>query len=64
MRAAIALLIVMWGVAAFAQSIGGNQGIGAGLSGASGGAAPVGCTNQLVLNYSNSCALIGQAWGQ
>lgn len=22
------------------------------------------CTNQLVLDYSNSCALIGQAWGQ
>ena len=22
------------------------------------------CTNQLVLNYSNSCALIGQPWGQ
>ncbi len=23
-----------------------------------------GCANQLVLDYSNSCALIGQAWGQ
>lgn len=22
------------------------------------------CTNQLVLAYNNSCALIGQAWGQ
>ena len=22
------------------------------------------CANQLVLDYSNSCALIGQAWGQ
>ncbi len=31
----------------------------------SGGAAPsVGCTNQLVLDYSNSCALIAQAWGE
>ena len=29
-------------------------------SGSSGG----GCTNQLVLVYSNSCALIGQAWGE
>ena len=25
---------------------------------------PVACTNQLVLNYSNTCALIGQAWGE
>lgn len=25
---------------------------------------PTGCTNQLVLAFSNSCALIGQAWGQ
>ena len=24
----------------------------------------VGCTNQFVLNYSNSCALIGQAFGE
>ena len=23
-----------------------------------------GCANQLVLQYSNTCALIGQAWGQ
>lgn len=23
-----------------------------------------GCANQLVLDYSNSCALIGQGWGQ
>jgi hypothetical protein len=22
------------------------------------------CANQLVLNYSNSCALMGQAWGE
>jgi predicted outer membrane repeat protein len=32
-------------------------------SSASGGGG-LGCTNQLVLDYSNSCALIGQAWGQ
>jgi hypothetical protein len=25
---------------------------------------PVACSNQLVFDYSNSCALIGQAWGQ
>ena len=28
------------------------------------GPPPVGCTNQLVLDYSNSCALIGKPWGQ
>lgn len=26
--------------------------------------APVACTNQLILIYSNSCALIGQGFGQ
>jgi hypothetical protein len=39
------------------------MGIGPGSSG-SGGPPPSACTNQLVLDYSNSCALIGQAWGQ
>lgn len=28
------------------------------------GPPPAGCTNQLVLDYSNSCALIGQGWGE
>jgi hypothetical protein len=28
------------------------------------GSSGAGCTNQLVLDYSNSCALIAQAWGQ
>lgn len=43
-----------------------STGIGPGdQGGAGGGNAPsLGCTNQLVLVYSNSCALIGQAWGQ
>lgn len=33
-------------------------------AGSSGGAPPTGCANQLVFDYSNSCALIAQAWGQ
>lgn len=33
-------------------------------SSASGSNPGSGCTNQLVLDYSNSCALIGQAFGQ
>lgn len=34
-----------------------------GTSSASGSSTPA-CTNNLVLDYSNSCALIAQAWGQ
>lgn len=30
----------------------------------SGGGGGNPCTNQLVLDYSNSCALIAQGWGQ
>lgn len=33
-------------------------------SGSGGGSGPTPCTNQLVLDYSNSCALIAQGWGQ
>lgn len=50
-------------LAILAQSIGGASGIGRG-GGSGGGTPAVGCSNQLVLNYSNSCALIGQAWGE
>ena len=64
----IAALIVLLGAAAYAQSIGGMSGIGLPLGGAtgnsSGGGGGTACTNQLVLDYSNSCALIAQGWGQ
>lgn len=35
-----------------------------GTSSATGSTVITGCANQLVLDYSNSCALIAQAWGQ
>lgn len=34
------------------------------ISGGNPGPPPTGCTNQFVFDYSNSCALIAQAWGQ
>lgn len=50
-------------LAILAQAIGGMSGIGRG-GGSGGGTPAVVCTNQLVLIYSNSCALIGQGFGQ
>jgi hypothetical protein len=41
--------------------VGGRAKTGAASGGGGGGTA---CTNQLVLDYSNACALIGQGWGQ
>ena len=35
-----------------------------GLTGNASFVPPAGCANQLVLDYSNSCALIAQGWGQ
>jgi hypothetical protein len=51
------------------QNIGGigGGGIGGGTFSGTVGTAPappVGCSNQLVFDYSNSCALIAQGWGQ
>ena len=47
----------------------GGAGVGGGLNNASGtitggGGSGSGCAGQLVLIYSNSCALIAQAWGE
>lgn len=66
LRAAIIVLTLALCANAFAQSIGGMSGIGFRIGGAGGGGGggASGCANQLVLDYSNSCALIGQAWGQ
>jgi len=43
-----------------------DMGITGAATGINGGALPPPdqCPNQLVLDYSNSCALIAQAWGQ
>lgn len=73
----ILLAIFMIGLAASARAdgigggLGGANGIGAGIGDPDGVASEkisltpvVGCTNQLVLDYSNSCALIGQGFGQ
>lgn len=66
-RALIALVIVLMTGAALAQSIGGMSGIGpriGGAGGSGGGGGGGSCANQFVLDYSNSCALIGQGFGQ
>ena len=50
------------------RAIIGGVGVGGGLNNAAstttGGGGGSGCANQLVLIYSNSCALIAQAWGE
>jgi len=61
MKYILALTLTILAGAAVAQSFGGGiwqQQIAA--------APPPGtpCTNQLVFDYSNSCALMAQAWGQ
>lgn len=54
------LLFAMAAVPSSAQLL-----IGVSMSNSGGGAATnPGCANQLVFDYSNSCALIAQAWGQ
>ena len=65
---AAAICAVCMSISASAQIagyVGGNNGKFVGSIGLiGGGSGPTGCTNQLVLNYSNSCALIAQAWGE
>jgi len=65
MRIFLFLLTLLCIGAAYAQSIG-NSGIVVNIAGtgSSGGGGVVACSNQLVLDYSNSCALIGQGWGE
>jgi len=62
----IGSLLILVAAEAYAQSVGGGSGIGLRIGGVggSGGPPPVVCTNTLVLDYSNSCALIAQGWGQ
>lgn len=62
-------VLVIVGAGAYAQSIGGSSGIGVriggvGGSGGGGGGGGGSCAGQLVLDYSSSCALIAQGWGQ
>lgn len=65
MKWALVLLgLIAISAAADAQSVGGMSGVGGGLGLGGGGAPVVACTNQLILDYSNSCALIAQGWGQ
>lgn len=60
-RVALALVLLLLAVAApRAQLMDTYFGPG----GFTSGPPPVPCTNQLVLDYSNSCALIGQGWGE
>lgn len=42
----------------------GSMGQGESFPPGSGGPPPTPCSNQFVLNYSNSCALIAKPWGQ
>jgi hypothetical protein len=41
-----------------------QKGGGSGIVSGGGGPPPSGCTNMLVLDYSNSCALIGRPYGE
>jgi len=72
---AAVLILLFFAMAADAQigsPIGAQRGINnvpfpIGPNGITGNASfvpPTECANQLVLQYSNSCALIAQAWGQ
>lgn len=59
-KAAICAALIAVSTSAGAQILN----LGAGSTGVGHFVPPTGCTNQLVLDYSNSCALIAQAWGQ
>jgi hypothetical protein len=59
------LLIALMAVAMFASAAWGQSWLGIWRGSSGGGSAtPSGCTNQLVFDYSNSCALIAQPWGE
>lgn len=66
----LAIIVAIYGLLTalvYAQSVGGMSGIAilnSGSSGGGGGGGGTSCANTLVLDYSDSCHLMAQAWGE